>query len=104
MRRKVSGRGHAPRLPPWQSRRWSGGSLPCWCHAWWMASVANINDVLKGHGALEIECVDRLYVNAYVPNPGRRGRCGSCAAISASSWDPLRCSGTIGNLLRREVC
>jgi len=33
-----------------------------------MASVANINDVLEGHVALEIECVDRLYLNAYVPN------------------------------------
>jgi hypothetical protein len=29
-----------------------------------MASVANINDVLEGHVALELECVDRLYVNA----------------------------------------
>lgn len=33
-----------------------------------MASVANINDVLDGHVALEIECVDRLYLNAYVPD------------------------------------
>ena len=31
-------------------------------------SVVNINDVLDGHVALEIECVDRLYLNAYVPN------------------------------------
>jgi hypothetical protein len=33
-----------------------------------MAKVANINDVLDGHVALEIECVDRLYLNAYLPN------------------------------------
>jgi hypothetical protein len=32
-----------------------------------MASVANINDVLEGHVTLEIECVDRLLLNAYVP-------------------------------------
>jgi len=32
-----------------------------------MAGVANINDVLEGHVALELECVDRLYLNAYVP-------------------------------------
>ena len=32
-----------------------------------MASVANINDVLEGHVALEIECVDRLYLNAFLP-------------------------------------
>jgi hypothetical protein len=30
--------------------------------------MANINDVLDGHVGLEIECVDRLYLNAYVPN------------------------------------
>jgi hypothetical protein len=33
-----------------------------------MASVANINEVLEGHVALEIECVDRLYLNAYALN------------------------------------
>jgi hypothetical protein len=32
------------------------------------ASVVNINEVLDGHVALEVECVDRLYLNAYVPN------------------------------------
>jgi hypothetical protein len=33
-----------------------------------MASVANINEVLEGHVALEIECVDRLLLNAYLPS------------------------------------
>ena len=33
-----------------------------------MGSVTNINEVLEGHVALELECVDRLYLNAYVPN------------------------------------
>jgi hypothetical protein len=28
----------------------------------------NINDVLEGHVALTVDCVDRLYLNAYVPN------------------------------------
>ena len=37
-------------------------------HAAWMASVANINDVLEGHVALEVECVDRLLLNAYIPS------------------------------------
>jgi hypothetical protein len=32
-----------------------------------MVSVTNINEVLEGHVALELECVDRLYLNAYVP-------------------------------------
>jgi hypothetical protein len=30
-------------------------------------NVVNINDVLDGHVGLEVECVDRLYLNAYVP-------------------------------------
>lgn len=33
-----------------------------------MASVCNINDVLDGHVTLDIECLDRIYLNAYVPN------------------------------------
>jgi hypothetical protein len=32
-----------------------------------MANVTNINDVLDGHVGLEIDCIDRLYLNAYVP-------------------------------------
>jgi len=31
-----------------------------------VATVTNINDVLEGHVTLEVECVDRLYLNAYV--------------------------------------
>ncbi|HEY2303889.1 MAG TPA: hypothetical protein VGH66_18450 [Acidimicrobiales bacterium] len=33
-----------------------------------MAGAVNINDVLDGHVSLEVDCVDRLYLNAYVPN------------------------------------
>ncbi len=32
-----------------------------------MASVGNVNDLLEGHVALDIECLDRLYLNGYVP-------------------------------------
>jgi hypothetical protein len=32
-----------------------------------MVSVTNINEVLEGHVSLEVECVDRLLLNAYVP-------------------------------------
>jgi hypothetical protein len=32
-----------------------------------MSDVTNINDVLEGHVALDLTCVDRLYLNAYVP-------------------------------------
>jgi hypothetical protein len=33
-----------------------------------MTSAVNINDVLDGHVSLEIDCIDRLLLNAYVPN------------------------------------
>jgi hypothetical protein len=32
-----------------------------------VASVVNINEVLDGHVSLQVDCVDRLYLNAYVP-------------------------------------
>src|ERR1700752_877101 len=32
-----------------------------------MARVVTVNDVLEGHAALDIECLDRIYLNAYVP-------------------------------------
>jgi hypothetical protein len=42
-----------------------------------MGSVVNINDVLDAHVGLEVDCVDRLYLNAYVPTlqvPGQVAR------------------------------
>jgi hypothetical protein len=33
-----------------------------------VASVVTINDVLDGHMGLDIECLDRIYLNGYVPN------------------------------------
>jgi hypothetical protein len=41
------------------------------------ATVVNVNEVLDGHVTLEVECVDRLYLNAYVPSlqvPGQVAR------------------------------
>ena len=32
-----------------------------------MVSVANINDVLEAHVTVEIDCVNRLLFNTYVP-------------------------------------
>src|SRR5690242_7734801 len=31
------------------------------------AHVVTVNDVLDGHVALDIQCLDRIYLNAYVP-------------------------------------
>jgi hypothetical protein len=32
-----------------------------------MSGAANINDVLEGHVVLDLECVDRVYLNGCVP-------------------------------------
>jgi hypothetical protein len=32
------------------------------------AALCNVNDVLDGHVTLDVECLDRIYLNAYVPN------------------------------------
>ncbi len=31
------------------------------------ARVVTVNDVLEGHVALDLQCLDRIYLNAYVP-------------------------------------
>jgi hypothetical protein len=31
------------------------------------ARVVTVNEVLGGHVALDLECLDRVYLNAYVP-------------------------------------
>jgi hypothetical protein len=33
-----------------------------------MGTVVNVNEVLADHVRLDVECVDRLYLNGYVPN------------------------------------
>ena len=33
-----------------------------------MADVANVNDLLAGHVLLDLDCLDRIYLNSYVPN------------------------------------
>src|SRR5579859_7339195 len=33
-----------------------------------VAEAVNINDVLDGHIVLDVECLDRIYLNGYVPN------------------------------------
>jgi hypothetical protein len=41
-------------------------SRPSCVHAGGVSGVTNINEVLDGHVALDVACVDRLYLNAYV--------------------------------------
>jgi len=69
-----------------------------------MASVANINDVLEGHVALEVECVDRLLLNAYVPILQVGGQVVRflCGHLGNEIPSPALL-GPIGNRFRREV-
>ncbi len=49
--------------------RLSGRQSRPWCaQAVGVETVTNINEVLDGHVSLEVECVDRMLLNAYVPN------------------------------------
>ena len=65
---------------------------------------ANINDVLKGHVTLEIDCIDRLYLNAYVPNLQVGGQverfCRDHLQMPIASPAVIE---KIGNRFRREV-
>jgi hypothetical protein len=68
------------------------------------ASVVNINDVLEGHVALEVECVDRLYLNAYVPNLQVGGQV--VRFLTRHRGHPIPSPallGQIGNRFRRDV-
>jgi hypothetical protein len=61
-----------PSLPSDDSRRrravgrWSGPAWPTRLAV--MAAVVTVNDVLDGHVGLDLECLDRIYLNGYVPN------------------------------------
>ena len=35
--------------------------------------MANINELLEGHVTLEVECIDRLYLNGYLPSLATAG-------------------------------
>src|SRR5919198_6062808 len=68
------------------------------------AGVTNINDVIEGHVALEVECVDRLLLNAYVPTLQVGGQV--VRFITQHLGRPIASAavlGSIGNRFRREV-
>jgi hypothetical protein len=69
-----------------------------------MTAVVNINDVLDGHVALEVECVDRLYLNMYVPNLQVGGQV--VQFLTGHLGNPVPSPALfnqIGNRFRREV-
>jgi hypothetical protein len=66
--------------------------------------VTNINDVLNGHVSLQVDCMDRLYLNAYLPNlqvgPQVRRFVGDHLGNSIASPAVVE---KIGNGFRRDV-
>jgi hypothetical protein len=69
-----------------------------------MGSVTNINEVLEGHVAFELECVDRLYLNAYVPKLQVGGQVQSFfTRHRGQKIASPALMGQIGNRFAREV-
>lgn len=69
-----------------------------------MATVTNINEVLEGHVSLEVECVDRMLLNAYVPNLQVGGQV--VRFLTEHLGNPVPSPALfsqIGNRFRREV-
>ena len=69
-----------------------------------MTSVTNINEVLEGHVGLDLACLDRLYLNAYVPNLQVAGQV--VTFLTAHLGYPIPSPTLlekIGNRFRREV-
>ena len=68
-----------------------------------MSSVVNINDVLDSHVVLDLACVDRLYLNAYVPNLQVAGQVQRfCEYLDHPIASPAVIQ-KIGNRFRRDV-
>ena len=69
-----------------------------------VASVVNINEVLDGHVSLQVDCVDRLYLNAYVARLQVAGQV--VTFLSDHLGFPVPSPSLmekIGNRFRREV-
>lgn len=68
------------------------------------AGVVNVNDVLDGHVALGVDCIDRLYLNAYVPRLQVGGQVATF--FTRHRGDPIPSPALMernGNRFRREV-
>lgn len=65
--------------------------------------MVNINEVLDGHVGLDVECVDRLYLNAYVPNLQVSGQVSRfCDHLGQPVASPVVVA-RIGNRFRQQV-
>lgn len=63
--------------------------------------MANINELLDGHVSLQVECIDRLYLNGYVAGLGRGG--GLHDFLSKHRGQPIPSPALLGQISRHFV-
>ena len=69
-----------------------------------MAAACSVGELLDGHVALEVECLDRIYLNAYVPNLQVGGQVVSFLTAHLGNPIPSPAIFTrIGDRFRRDV-
>jgi len=70
-----------------------------------MANPLTVNEVLDGHVVLDLECLDRIYLNAYVPNLQVGGQVVSFLTAHLGNPIPsLAIFDKIGTAFRHAVC
>ncbi len=68
-----------------------------------MTNVVNISDVLEGHVSLDVACIDRLHLNAYVPTLQVGGQVNQfCRHLGQPIASPAVIE-KIGNRFRRDI-
>jgi hypothetical protein len=68
-----------------------------------MATPVTVNEVLDGQVALDLRCLDRIYLNAYVPNLQVGGQVvsffdralGPSTRLSPAEWWALRMKSSV---------
>jgi hypothetical protein len=69
-----------------------------------MAETVTVNDVLDGHVGLDLECMDRIYLNGYVPNLQVSGQVASFMTAHLGYPIPsLAIMDKIGTAFRKAV-
>jgi hypothetical protein len=68
-----------------------------------MAATVTVNDVLDGQVALDLECLDRIYLNAYVPNLQVGGQVVSFLTAHGYPMPSPAIFDKIGTAFRRAV-
>lgn len=63
--------------------------------------MTNVKELLDGHVSLEVECIDRMYLNGYVAGLGRGG--GLHEFLSTHRGKPIPSPALLGQISRRFV-